>query len=783
MACRTRELVPIAIGEIYKRCDDGKLFRICYTGLEQNYTYLLPIEGSRLKFLRILTDEFRRLAGANETPQGYVLVKQAGFATPIPTPGDITKSAEMRKRIRALIDLKTPEGRKNRLRLMDPSGNQTRFLDECAEKMGTSRQTLQLALRRYFQRGMGSLAPLSNYWKSGHKVSSTGEPQRRVYTKVPGPRSSVADTATALPCLWLERLLRQATDIYATRKQCPFEFSLPDDEQSTTIRRDGRLKNSYRPKPAASGDGRTGGQTRRTRRGPKGRSIQRKLVDWMNWRARTERMVKDADGHVVELELAPGNRITIDQFRYAWSKVSPVVRLRAAARDHASMRRGKPKTGNAFQHCRGPGHVFFVDATVADIFLVSSQDRTIVVGRPTVYFIVDLDSRVIAGLHVSFNPPSFEGAALAIESMVTPKDEFCREYGFTIKKEDWPCEHVPVKFHVDFGCEYRRSVAWDTFLQMFDLGLDNSKPFEPFWRAVIERRFGIVPVMALRHGYAVVEKEVQSRPAPKYAWDACMTRVEFTRALLRAIHDYHRTPITGPVSDPKMVSTGRAPTPLELWRWGVQSSKAALAVCNDVDAIRRVTWETRTATITEQGIKSRNAYYAYDRFEETLAATVLSRGSAEIEVKVHPDRLTEIYVPSLGAAAVRATLCNSNRVNLDEAAPVEWDLVNKWNSRNSRNALHKEQPTRIMNALNSAMDAKRARQETNEALNAKGMLHPDDRTVQKAKRQEAELDNKVRAARHKQKDPAEEKPTSGETDGRPDFDRVHSRNIMRLLRG
>jgi hypothetical protein len=37
----------------------------------------------------------------------------------------------------------------------------------------------------------------------------------------------------------------------------------------------------------------------------------------------------------------------------------------------------------------GPGQIFEVDATVADVYLISSSDPNIIVGRPVVYIVVD----------------------------------------------------------------------------------------------------------------------------------------------------------------------------------------------------------------------------------------------------------------------------------------------------------------------------------------------------------------------------------------------------------
>ncbi|MBU4243598.1 MAG: transposase, partial [Proteobacteria bacterium] len=48
----------------------------------------------------------------------------------------------------------------------------------------------------------------------------------------------------------------------------------------------------------------------------------------------------------------------------------------------------------------GPGSRYEIDATIADIYLVSDSDRGNIVGRPVIYFVKDVFSRMIAGFYV-----------------------------------------------------------------------------------------------------------------------------------------------------------------------------------------------------------------------------------------------------------------------------------------------------------------------------------------------------------------------------------------------
>ena len=60
----------------------------------------------------------------------------------------------------------------------------------------------------------------------------------------------------------------------------------------------------------------------------------------------------------------------------------------------------RPLSGTVRDWLRGPCHQFEIDATIADIYLVNSYSRRMLIGRPVVYIVVDSFSGIIAGLYV-----------------------------------------------------------------------------------------------------------------------------------------------------------------------------------------------------------------------------------------------------------------------------------------------------------------------------------------------------------------------------------------------
>ncbi len=108
--------------------------------------------------------------------------------------------------------------------------------------------------------------------------------------------------------------------------------------------------------------------------------------------------------------------------------------------------------GSATEFASIPGSCFEIDATVADIHIVSTLGkRNNLLGRPTIYSVVDRASRMIVGLHVSLYHASWKAAQLALANCFLPKAEYCQRYGIDIEESDWPCAHLPQSLTCDNG--------------------------------------------------------------------------------------------------------------------------------------------------------------------------------------------------------------------------------------------------------------------------------------------------------------------------------------------
>ena len=143
---------------------------------------------------------------------------------------------------------------------------------------------------------------------------------------------------------------------------------------------------------------------------------------------------------------------TIWQFKYYYEKEFKKIesiKARISTSNYRKDYRPLQSTSNA--QVLGPGARYEIDATIADIYLVSNSNPESIVGRPTIYFVIDVFSRLVTGFYIGFESPSYLAAIQALNIAMTDKVKYCAEYGISIQPEDWPAVGLPDALLADRG--------------------------------------------------------------------------------------------------------------------------------------------------------------------------------------------------------------------------------------------------------------------------------------------------------------------------------------------
>ena len=248
--------------------------------------------------------------------------------------------------------------------------------------------------------------------------------------------------------------------------------------------------------------------------------------------------IADERGKVRFVLLPPGEVPSIAQFRYWYSKnIDMGTAIRKRKGDVAFDLNHRSITGKSDFGIMGPGGKYQIDATVGDIYLVSQFDRSNVIGRPVMYFVVDVFSRIVTGMYIGLEGPSWAGAMMAIANAASDKVEYCREYGIGITDLEWPCHHVPSAILGDRG-EMESSNA-DNLVSMLGVRIENAPPYRADLKGIIEQHFRTINTNATAFLPGRVKPDMSQRGGHDYRLDAKLDIRQFTQVVIKCVLYYN----------------------------------------------------------------------------------------------------------------------------------------------------------------------------------------------------------------------------------------------------
>lgn len=298
---------------------------------------------------------------------------------------------------------------------------------------------------------------------------------------------------------------------------------------------------------------------------------------------------------------------TIWQFKYHYDnnfEPSKKIKARTDAKIFNKDFRQLHSTVNT--HILGPGSKYEIDATIADIYLLSDSDRASIVGRPIIYLVVDVFSRMVAGFYIGFENPSYVTSVQAIKTAVCDKTAICKSFDIDISIEDWPCIGLPEAILADRGELLGSQI--ETLEKSFSVRIENTPAYRGDLKGIVERYFKTIQAnfkpYTIEMGAVQGKKEVR-RGGHDYRTDATLTISDFTKIILNSIlmhNNYHLLTSYDREADMPLV-------PIEIWNWGLQNRTGKLRTV-DADNIHIALLPRHKATISDLGIKLFGVYYS-----------------------------------------------------------------------------------------------------------------------------------------------------------------------------
>ncbi|BDX08440.1 transposase [Planctobacterium marinum] len=368
---------------------------------------------------------------------------------------------------------------------------------------------------------------------------------------------------------------------------------------------------------------------------------------------------------------------SLRQFKYFLKKNfedAEVKKRRTSERDFQQNLRGL--MGVSTQRSALPGGAFEIDATVADVHIVSSMNPQMILGRPTIYNVIDRASRLIAGFHVSLYYASWRAARQALANAFLPKSDFCALYGVDIEESEWPCAQLPLELVCDNG-EMIGLEPTSKLTPMTQLSF--TPPYRPDFKGVVEKRFDILNKKSLHKlmGTTRGGKVVRGERNPQK--DAVLTLRELTKILIMEVLDHNMSIFRELAYSSKLlIQHDLEPSPINYWKIHMAKHKTELRACKPSDVIAQLL-PSQNVSMTKYGVMYKELYYTSPEIEERKMHSVArTAGQWQLEARIDENTTSYIYVRlDKNGDFVKCKL-SGRRDTLDDLPMIEADLMEDW---------------------------------------------------------------------------------------------------------
>lgn len=136
-----------------------------------------------------------------------------------------------------------------------------------------------------------------------------------------------------------------------------------------------------------------------------------------------------------------------------------------------------------------------MDHTLLDFYVVD-DDNGLPIGRPWLTSAIDVFSRTVCGIHISFENPSYASVMECMYHSFLPKDYVKKRYPSV--NNTWGNFGKFTTLFVDNGPDFT-STYLEEACKNLNIELQYSPPYQPWYKAVVERFFGVQNQKLLNH--------------------------------------------------------------------------------------------------------------------------------------------------------------------------------------------------------------------------------------------------------------------------------------------
>lgn len=303
---------------------------------------------------------------------------------------------------------------------------------------------------------------------------------------------------------------------------------------------------------------------------------------------------------------------SLNQFRYFYRNYKTFPeRLQAKTPNLEYEKDKRALHGSIYDIVDGIGKVYEIDSTPADVFLVSSADRSRLLGRPTLYVVTDVYSRMIVGVHVAIETAQYSTAAAALCQAFSDKSEPLKKMAERLCGRDWDVSGLPYAITADNGELAGRQI--EGICRSFGVQINNTKAYRGDQKGCVEKSLDLVQErLASVIDAKPCDKRLKKEGAVDRRPDATLTLEEYRMLVLNAVVDINNRALK---ITPPTYPYGSMPTPTEIWNWCRRpgGGKSYLRRAPQKDLLARALMPRFEATVSREGIRAEKLTYDCDR--------------------------------------------------------------------------------------------------------------------------------------------------------------------------
>lgn len=281
----------------------------------------------------------------------------------------------------------------------------------------------------------------------------------------------------------------------------------------------------------------------------------------------------------------------------------------------------------------GPGDMVEIDACEADVSLVSVIDPSKTVGRPIVYFMIDVYSRIILAMSVAFDNNSILGLTNLFLNLADDKQKYCERYGISYENKDiWPSNIIPNRVRVDRGAEFRGK----QFERICDeLGIERIlvSPGSGSLKGVVEQSFHQLHSKQNSH----LEKHglIEKRHDSNHHQTATLNIEEYTKMVIGFVLTHNQQCLTKYPLTKDMILQKVKPIPALLWQYGIKNGN----IPRPIPSLEQYLFNLMTpinAKVSRRGICYKGLWYLNTQ-DKRLAREMFDAGNKKVAFEARMD--------------------------------------------------------------------------------------------------------------------------------------------------